>query len=78
MPTTWGFAQVGHDILTSAMCKYRQQFQHDEQHSAVGLIINIINFNQQQFGAGRNMNAATAASPVRCASCIVDNPYPRL
>jgi hypothetical protein len=49
----------------SAICKHRQQFQRDEQHQAIVLNINIINFIQQRFGAGRSMNAATAASPVR-------------
>jgi hypothetical protein len=42
--------------------------QADEKHSASVLIINIINFNKQRFGAGRSMNTAAAASHVRNAS----------
>jgi len=42
--------------------------QRDEQRQSTVRIINIINFIQQRFGAGRSMNTATAASPVRCTS----------
>ncbi len=51
--------------VTSAMCKHQQQFRLDEQHQALVLIINVSNFIQHRFGAGRSLNAATAASPER-------------
>ena len=50
---------------TSTISKHEQQFQLDEHHSATDFTINIVTFIQQRFGAGRSMNTATAASPVR-------------
>ena len=32
--TTWGFVQVGHDVVTSVKYKHRQQFRLDEQSQA--------------------------------------------
>jgi hypothetical protein len=49
----------------SAICKHQLKFQLDQQSQATVLIINIINLIRQRFGAGRAMNAATAASPDR-------------
>jgi hypothetical protein len=36
-----GFVQVGHDVVTSAICKYQQQFQRDEKRQATEQTMNF-------------------------------------
>jgi len=39
--TTWGFVQVGLDVVTSAKCKHQLLFRLDEQHQATEQTVNF-------------------------------------
>ena len=64
-PLTRGLALLGLDFVTSAMCKYQQQFQLDINNLALVVIFNfktILGFSCRQ----TFFNIPTTPSPVRC------------
>ena len=55
----------GWTFLASAMCRHRRQFQRDQQSQTYNSYLQQQNKSGQAVWAGRTMNTATAASPVR-------------